>query len=119
MKLEDLDRILASETQIEASSALERDVMARIRDEIANDHRIPFPWIPFAAATLILTALALRFYPADSVLRAADLLSHTIVDWMVDPSYVLLQNALLWALASLVGTLLIIWFSLRLAGSSR
>lgn len=119
MKLEDLDRILLAEKEIEPSVTFEGNIMSRVQAEAVQNRRIPFPWIPFAAAILILTVLVLRFYPIDSVLRGVDLISSTIVNWVVFPTDVTLRNALLSEFVSLAGTLFLVWFSLRLAGNSR
>jgi hypothetical protein len=120
MKPEDFDRILLAEKQIEPSATFERAVMTSVQAEAAAyGPRIPFPWVPFAAAVVILMVLVLRFYPADSILRATNFVSHTIANWMVAPSDVALRNALLSAFASLAGTLLLVWFSFRLAGTNR
>ena len=118
MKPEDLDRILFTEKQIEPSPTFCGDVMAHVQAE-ASYKPIPFPWIPFAAIILVLAILVLWLYPADSVLRAANLMFYTIVNWIYAPSDVALRNAMLSAFASLAGTLLLVWFSLRLAGANR
>jgi hypothetical protein len=119
MNPEDLDRILLSENQIEPLSTFERDVMARVQAEVSYSRHIPFPWMLFAAVTLILTVLIIWLFPSDSVLRATNLLSYTIGNWIVAPSDSALRNTLLSAFSSLFGTFLLVWFSLRLAGANR
>jgi hypothetical protein len=119
MNPEDLDRILLSEKQIEPSSTFEGDVMMRVRAQASYSRHIPFPWLPFATVTLVLTVLAMWLFPAGSVLRGTNWLSYTIGNWIMAPSDSTLRNVLLSAFASLVGTLLLIWFSLRLAGANR
>ena len=119
MKPEEFDRMLLAEKQIEPSLTFAKDIMARIEAEAALSRQIPFPWIPFIAAILILTVLVFRFYPADSALRATNWMSYTIANWIFAPGDVALRNALLSAFASLAGTFLLIWLSLRLVGANR
>jgi hypothetical protein len=118
MKPEDLERILFTEKQIEPSPTFCGDVMVHVQAE-ASYKPIPFPWIPFAAIILVLAILVLWLYPADSVLRAANVLVYTTVNWFIAPSDIALRNVLLAAFESLALTLLLVWFSLRLAGANR
>jgi hypothetical protein len=119
MRWEDLNRILLAEKRLEPSSAFARAVMTRVQREAALGPEVSFPWVAFAAVILILTALALCFYPAASIWRAANLASNVIANWMVTPPNAVMRKALLPAFASLAGTLLLAWFSFRLAGTNR
>jgi|WetSurMetagenome_2_1015567.scaffolds.fasta_scaffold136604_3 hypothetical protein len=114
MKPDELDRIFLSEKRMEASPSFAREVMARVGSEAFYRRRFPFPWIPFAAITLVLAIFAVWVFPADWVLRGTYRLSYTIGQWIMAPPVMDLGSALLPALAALVGTFLLVWMSLRL-----
>lgn len=117
---DNLDKILLSEKQIEPSSAFTENVMLRVQAEALLRQQKPFPWIHFAASMLIITILSIWLFPADSVLRSMNSLSHFVAEWIVaPPSFAALQNVLLSACASILGSLLLVWLSLRLAGAER
>jgi hypothetical protein len=120
MNPDNLDKILSSEKRIEPSSAFMGNVMLRVQAEALRSQQKPFPWIHFAASMLVMTVLSIWLFPADSVLRGMNSLSHFMAGWIVAPPPVTaLQNALLAASASILGSLLLVWFSLRLAGADR
>jgi hypothetical protein len=120
MNPDNLDKILLSEKQIEPSSTFMNNVMARVQVEALYSRQKPFPWIRFAGLIIVLTILSIWLFPAESVLRGINSLSHFIADWIVaTPSITALPNALLSASASILGSLLIVWLSLRLAGAER
>jgi hypothetical protein len=119
MNSDDLDKILLSEKQIEPSSSFLADVMVRVRDEASYDPRIPFPWMRFAAVTLVAAILTIWIFPAEPVLRAMHSLSYAIGKWMITLPDMALRDALLSASASLLGTLLLVWLSLGLTGARR
>lgn len=114
---DDMDEILLSEKIIEPSPALARNVMACVRSEASNYARIPFPWIRFWAITAVLIILAVWFFPAGSVLRAVNSISYSIGSWVLAPGNLALRRALLSALASVLGSLVLVWFSFGLTGA--
>jgi|WetSurMetagenome_2_1015567.scaffolds.fasta_scaffold55625_2 hypothetical protein len=120
MNPNNLDKILSSENRIEPSSAFTENVMLRVQAEALRSQQKPFPWIRFAASMLIMTVLSIWFFPTDLVLQGINSLSHFIADWIAAPHLVSpLQNALLSGSASILGSLLLVWLSLRLAGVER
>jgi hypothetical protein len=120
MNPDNLDKILLSEKRIEPSSAFMENVMLRVQAEALRSQQKPFPWIRFAISMLALTILSIWLFPVDSVLHGVNSFSHFMADWIVAPHPVsALQNVLLSASASILGSLLLVWLSLRLAGSER
>jgi hypothetical protein len=119
MKMDDLDRILSSEEPLEPSPGFATEVMSRLQSEVAAPPEIPFPWGRFVLAFAMLAvqiSLAVRLIPAFSFER---LLRHGTAAWsavLADPT---LHTAVLSASVSLVGTLLLVWFSFWLAGVER
>jgi len=120
MNPDKLDKILLSENQIEASSAFLGNVMLRIQAEALHGQEKPFPWIPFAASMVVVTILSIWFFPADSVLHGMIYFSNFVSEWIVaSASSTALRSVLLTGYASVVGSLLFIWLSLRLVGADR
>jgi hypothetical protein len=120
MNPDNFDKILLSDKQIEPSSTFLDNVMVQVQAEALTSHPKPFPWIRFAVSMLVLTILSIWLFPSDSVLHGMNSLSQFIADWIVAPHSVsALQNALLFASASILGSLLLIWLSLRIAGAER
>ena len=119
MNPDDFDRILISDRQIESSSSFTRDVMLRVEAEATYRRPIPFPWLRFAAIMLVGSILAAWLFPADSVLQAGRSMTGAIAHWIVAPPDVALRNALLSLLASVAGTVMLVWLSLRLTGATR
>ncbi len=119
MNRDDLDRILLSEKRIEPSESFTEDVMVRVRAEASARMYTPFPWIRFAGLMFVLAILVAFIFPADPFLRAMNSMSYSIGRWILEPSDLPLRNALLSALASILGTLMMVWLSLRLAGARR
>ena len=120
MNPDNFDKILLSEKQIEPSQTFVDNVMVRVQAEAMNRHHKPFPWIHFAASMLVLTILSIWFFPSDLVVHGINSFSNFIADWFVaSHSVSALQNALLAASASILGSLLLVWLSLRLAGAER
>jgi hypothetical protein len=120
MNPDDLDAILLSDKQIKPSSSFMEDVMERVQIEAAEARPIPFPWIRFAAVLLVLSIPILWFFPAEAVLRTMNSLSYSLGNWIISSSFeTTLQNSFLTAFASLLGSLMLIWLSLRLAGARR
>jgi hypothetical protein len=111
MKMDDLDRILSSEELLEPSSGFATEVMSRLQSEAAALPAIPFPWGRFVFAFAMLAvqiSLAVRLVPA----AFFDCLLHRVTTaWdalLADPT---LHTAVLSASLSLVGALLLVWFS--------
>jgi hypothetical protein len=119
MKPDDLDRILLSEKPIAPSLSFEASVMSRIQTEASPCFQTPFPWIPITLTKLSAVILVILLWRVDPGLNALYQLSHTISEWISAPSNAALRNAIQSALASLLGTLMIIWLSLRLTGANR
>jgi hypothetical protein len=114
MNPDDLDRIFLTEKRIEASPSFMREAMMRVRTEASYRRRVPFPWIPYTAVTLVLALAAIWVFPVDSVLRATYWLSYTMGNWIISPPEMGFGKVILPALASLLGTFLLAWISLRL-----
>jgi hypothetical protein len=115
----DFDKILLSDRQVEPSGFFAREVMLRVEAEASCRRPFPFPWVRFAAIMLAGSILAAWLFPADAFLRAGQSISSAIGNWIVAPHDLALRNALVSLSASLAGTLLLVWFSLRLAGANR
>lgn len=117
MNPDELDKILLSEKQIEPASFFVDQVMARVQAEASSDRGIPFPWFLFTAVILAVAVATFLILPAHAVLLTMHGLCYGIGKWMISPPDTALRNALLSGFASLLGTLLLVWFSFRLAGS--
>jgi hypothetical protein len=118
MKPDDLQQILLSEKPITPSSSFAANVMSRVQAEAEPPFRSPFPWIPFAL-TAPMVILAVLYGRADPALRALGQLSYKLAEWITAPADAALRNTILSAFSSLLGTLLVIRFSLRLTGAKR
>lgn len=118
MNSDDLQRILLSEKTITPSSSFATDVMSRVQSEAAPPFQTPFPWVPFALTAPLVILIAL-FGRADPALHALNQLSHNLAEWMAAPADPALRNAVLSAFSSLMGTLMVIWLSLRVTGAKR
>jgi hypothetical protein len=116
---DDLDEIFLSEKSMKPSSAFIGNVMARVRIEALKRDRMPFPWIQFSATAFVILILAIWFFPSASFLRAVNSVSYSIGSWFLGPGDVALRRAVLSALASIVGSLMLVWFSFRLTGAVR
>jgi hypothetical protein len=119
MNLNELDRILSSEEPIVPSPAFVGNVMSRVEFETKPRLQLPFPWIPLVLAALPLVILVAFFETADPVLRFSNQLVYALCSWIAAPANPAFRNAILSAVASLFGTLVLIWLSFRLTGASR
>jgi hypothetical protein len=119
MNLNELDRILSSEEPIVPSSSFAGNVMSRVEFEIKPRPQLPSPWIPLVLAALPLAILVAFFEPADPVLRVSNQLVYALSSWITSPANLALRNPILSVVASLLGTLMLIWLSFRLTGASR
>lgn len=117
MRNDDLDKILLSEKRIEASPLFAANVMARIEAEGSMTRRGLFQYVCFALATAVLMIAAVRVFPAKSVLYALNSATNTLGQWIIAPPDIVLWNAFAAALGSVLGTMLLIWLSLRLCGA--
>ena len=118
MNPDDLDKIVLAEKHVAPSPGFVHEVMLRVEAEALSSHRRPFPWIPFLASMLTLTVVSIRLFPADSVLRAMNSFSGFMADWIAAPNSVpAIHNVLMPVSASILGSLLLIWLSLRIAGA--
>ena len=116
MKTDDLNEIFSGEKEIQPSPSFTGIVMSRVESEAAQPRPIPFPWIPLSAITLLII-LAIWAFPEAG--RAMNALSYSAGKWLVSPPEVALGNVILPAAGSILGTLALIWFSLRLVGAGR
>lgn len=119
MKLDDLDQILVSEKSVTPSSSFAADVMSRIQTEASPRLQLPFPWIPFVLSILLLAILSALLLRSDPELRGMHHLVSTLSEWIVFPVEPVIRNAIVSAFASLLGTLMVLWFSLRLTDTRR
>jgi len=119
MKLDDLDRILLSEEPVAPSPSFGADVMSRIQTEAVPRSELSFPWIPLALSLLLLLILDASFLRTDPTPRAAYHLFYDLSEWVVSPADPALRRAVVSAFASLLGTLILLWLSLRLTGAKR
>jgi hypothetical protein len=117
MKLDDLDQILLSEKRIEPSSSFSESVMERIEVETSHPSRIQLSRMLLILAALLLAILTVAVFPSDKVLESTNYISNSIVNWLIYPSCPALCAALLPLGISFLGTILLVWFSLRLAGA--
>ena len=119
MKPDDLDKILLSDRQIDPSPSFAQNVMLRVQTEASLGRREPFPWFRFAAIMFIMAIPAIWFFPSVPVLNAMNTMSYSIGEWLLSPGDPALRQALRTVFVSLLGTLILVWFSLRLAGADR
>ena len=71
------------------------------------------------AAMLCIAVPAIWIFPAGAVLPAMNRISYSIGKWILSPGEIMLDPALFPTGASLLGTLILVWLSLRLAGADR
>jgi hypothetical protein len=119
MKPDDLDQILVSEKPIIPSSSFEANVMARIQTEASPRFENPFPWIPFTLMAFPFVILCFLLCSTEPAMRAVYHLFEVLSKWIVTPPNPALSNAIQAVLASLLGTLVLIWLSFRLTGVNR
>lgn len=119
MKLDDLDQILLSEKPIIPSASFEQAVLSRIQTEASRRLPLPFPWIPSVLSLLLLMILSAFFFQADPALRSTYQMFYDFLEWSESLGNSALKNALLTACASLLGTLMLLWLSLRLTDARR
>jgi len=117
MKLDDLDQILLSEKRIEPSPSFSEDVMERIQAETSHPAQIQISRILFALAALLFAVLTVLAFPSNQVMESASVITTSIINWISNPSCPALCTAFLPAGISFLGTMLLIWLSLRLAGA--
>ena len=117
MNPDDLDQILLSDKRIAASATFPGKVMARIQLDAALAHPAPFPWIRFAAILLVVSAPIIWFFPYDMAVRSMNFLSYSMGQAVLIPYNLVLPDSLLTVCASIFGTLMLVWLSLRLAGA--
>jgi hypothetical protein len=70
-------------------------------------------------AMLLVAIPIIYIFPAESFLHAMNLMSYSIGKWILTPGDPGLRHAFLSLLASLLGTLILVWFSFRLAGANQ
>jgi len=119
MNMDDLDRILISDDLIEPSASFLGNLMSRVQAEAPQSPQIAFPWLRFAVVMIIATAVIVPLFPSEAFGRALIAAFLDLGEWIVSPADIALQNAILWAMASLSGTMLVVWLSFKLAGAER
>ena len=117
MKLDDVDQILLSEKRIEPSASFTKDVMERIQAEPSHPLKIQWPRILLVVATLAVSILIAVMFPSEKVLESTNFITNGITNWLLHPSCPALCTALLLLSLSMIGTLVLIWLSLRIAGA--
>jgi len=117
MNMDDLDRILTSDELIEPSTPFSGNVMSRVETEAAARAKIAFPWMRFAIVMIIATVLIVPLFPSEIVVGGINEAILNIGEWIISPVDVALRNAILLAMVSLFGTMILVFFSLRLAGA--
>jgi hypothetical protein len=117
MNPNELDRILLSEKPLEPSAAFLRGVMARIEIENSCRRRAPFPWFQFTILMLAAALAAVWAFPADAALRTTYRFSYAIGEWMMAIPDLTGGSTPALALASILGTFLLVWLALRLVES--
>lgn len=117
MKPDDLDKILLSDGQIDPSPSFTQNVMLRVQTEASLGRRSPFPWFRFATIMFIVAIPAIWLFPSEPVLTAMNTMSYNIGEWLLSPGDPSLRLALRSVFLSLLGTLILVWFSMRLAGA--
>jgi hypothetical protein len=115
MNPDDLDRILLSEKPIHPSSSFAEDVLARIRAGSLRSRPASFQWICFGAFMLVLALAAAWVFPSESAVRELHALSYSIGRWMLSAAETAMPHSLRLVLDALIGTMLLVWLSLRLA----
>ena len=119
MNMDNLDRILTSDELIEPSTSFSGNVMSRVETEAAPRAKIAFPWMRYSVVMIIAAILIIPLFPSEIVVGGLYEAFLNIGKWIVSPVDVALRNAFLLAMASLFGTMLLVFFSFRLAGSER
>ena len=116
MKPDDLDEIFRREKEIEPSPWFARSVMSRVECEASQPRRVPFPWALFSAIAFLIILAIWAFPEAGSAMNAV---SYSAGRWLVSPHEAVLRRVILPAAGSILGTFMLIWLSLRLAGAGR
>ena len=119
MKPDDLDQILLGDRKIAPGESFTANVMARIEKEAATECSIPFLRLGLIVCLLAISIPVILFFPVDAFVRVMTALSYDLGSWILDAPKLALQPEMLAISASLLGTWLLVWFSLRLAGASR
>ena len=114
-ELNELERILSNEEELQPMTGFSTRVMRAVREEAAETPPIGFPWKRFLPGAVL--NLGLLLVAAVWVLLNADRSrSLTIpVEWFADPQ----AQGLLWAVAMLLGTGALVWTTFRWAGPRR
>ena len=115
-EMNDLDRILAEEEELQPMTGFSTRVMRAVREEATAPEPIPFPWARFLPGFLLNFGLLLGATVwAIFELEASSPVQPIPVEWLSDPQ---LQGAL-WAVMATVGTGALAWIASRLAAPRR
>jgi hypothetical protein len=112
MSVNEIERALRDEPQIEPSSDFCARVMVAVRQETHEREALAFPWsrlIPGLVACAVVVVAALFTGPAPSA-------PESLVTVLDDPVAAQVLNILT---SSLVGTWMLVWISMRFAGANR
>ena len=115
---DDLDKILLTEEPLNPSPAFLRDVMLRVQVEMSLKRTASVPRLLFAAAMFLMAIPIIWIFPAESLLNTMNLISYSIGQWILTPGDPALRSVFSALLSLLLGILILVWFSLRLAGAS-
>ena len=109
MNAKEIDRALREDETIEPSPIFASRVMGAVRRQVADQDAIAFPWsrlLPGLVACAAVTAAAFLYTPPLEI-------PGPVMAMLRDP---LLLQAATWGPTLLIGTWLLVWGSLRLAG---
>ncbi|MDA8019794.1 MAG: hypothetical protein MPN21_20325 [Thermoanaerobaculia bacterium] len=116
IELEELERILTTEEDLQPMTGFSTRVMRAVREEATATEPIAFPWARFLPGFLLNVGLLvgavvwLALEPASS--SSAQLIS---AEWLSDPQ----MQGLLWATLALVGSGVLAWTASRWAAPRR
>lgn len=113
--MDELDRILTDDPEIQPTIGFSTRVMRAVREEAEGMAPIPFPWarfLPGLCVSLVLLLVALIGWFSEAASSPASLAAPS---WLGDPQL----QGLLWALVTLAGTGAMVWAVLRWSSPRR
>ncbi|MEM7582594.1 MAG: hypothetical protein AAF560_04380 [Acidobacteriota bacterium] len=115
-KIDELDRILTSEEELQPMTGFSVRVMRAVREEAATPAPIPFPWERFLPGVLLNAGLLLGAAVWLLLASWGSASSQTIpTEWFSNPQ----ARGLLWATLTVAGTGLLAWTATRWASPRR
>jgi hypothetical protein len=112
MSVNEIERALGEDPQIEPSSDFCARVMVTVRQEVREHEALAFPWsrlIPGLVACALVAVVGLIIDPTPSA-------PASLVSVLEDP---MVSQALTWMSSTMVGIWMLVWMSLRFAGVGR